>query len=42
MDLDLEVEEMSLELGAKKQDPHDNKTNFEANTAVGREPSSRS
>ena len=40
--MDLEVEDMSLELGEKKQDSDDNKTNSEADTAAGRESLSSS
>lgn len=40
--VDLEVDDMSLELSAKKQDPDDNKTNSETDTAAGKESLSNS
>ena len=38
----LEVEEMSLGMGSEKQNPDDNKTNSEADTAAGKESTSSS
>ena len=40
--VDLEVDDMSLGLSAKKQNPDDNKTNSEADTAAGKESLSSS